>query len=426
VTIIEPAPTRTGSVRSLRIETYSVRTALAVLAGSVREELRLGGTGSSLQLVEHGPAHRPAGWIRVRPRLAGVCRSDFKFLSIVGWGRTILAVTGLPTGVVPGHEVVGTVTEADEDGTFAVGDRVVLEPTISCEDKGLEPCRACRAGDDHVCERMAARGSQAPGPGFGHNGRYGGGWSEEVIAPARRAYQVPEGMDDQTAVLAEPTAVAVHAVARNLPPPESEVLVIGPGTIGLATVAALRAFVPTVRITVAGLGHFADDLATAAGADALVHGTRAELVEAAAGTLGAEVVGGRLSGPVIDAGFDVVFDAVASEQTIDDALRMTRPRGRIVVLGTAVAQKVDWTFTWYREIGIRGTIYYADEDVPEGGGLEPGRRRAMTIALELLAEAGLGPLVTHIFPLEEPLEALRTAKAGPGAEALKVTFSPDV
>lgn len=402
---------------------------MTALGGRFRPELYHGGRGSALRLVESPAPERPPGWVRIRPTLAGICASDRKMLHlhpthVSGFGRTILAVMGLPRAVVLGHEIVGVVTEADADAPVSEGDRVVAEPILSCADKGFAPCDRCRAGDDHVCERRPAAGHLSPGNGFGHEARYGGGWSEELVAPAHRVFEVPDGLDDRSAVLAEPTAVSVHGVLRNLPSPGDRVLVIGPGAIGLAAVRALRALAPECHVTVAGIAAASDRHALDAGAHALVHGTRRTLVEAAASATGTSIHGNRLSGPVLASGFDVVFDAVGSPQTVDDAMRTTRPGGRIVMLATASEQPFDWTLVWVRELTVRGTAYYATEAVPDGAASPGGRRRAMAVALDLLADQPPGHLVTHTFALEDVVAALDTAAAGPAVGAVKVAFDP--
>lgn len=412
-------------VRSLRLSVYSLETVLALVGGRFRPDLRRGGRGSPLRLEEAPPPVRPPGWVRIRPTLSGVCASDRKILSLTGWGRTLLSLYGLPSAIVPGHEIVGTVVDCDPDAGVARGERVVAEPTLSCADKGLEVCATCAEGKDHMCERIPVPGALVAGQGFGSNARYGGGWSEALVAPARRVFPVPEDIDDRDAVLAEPLAIAVQAVASAPPSPGARVLVIGPGTLGLCTVLALRALAPDVEVTVAGIHRFADPIAARLGAAHLVHGTRGVLVGAAAAVLGTPVEGGRLSGPILARGFDVVFDCVGSAQTIDDALRMTRPLGSVTLIGTAIVQRTDWTLVWSRALTIRGTLYYGDVEVDERAVLPEGRRRAMEVALEILVRERPGDLVTHIFPLTQAVEALRIAEQGPGAGAVRVAFSPE-
>jgi threonine dehydrogenase-like Zn-dependent dehydrogenase len=413
------------TIEALHLGLAPHRVALAVTAGRYRQDLRHGGSGSPLRLREVRRPERPDGWVRVEPILAGICASDRKMLQVTTVGRPIYAFYGLDRqGVVPGHEVVGRVVECDPDSGFTVGDRVVPEPSLSCEHKGFVRCARCAAGDDHRCAHQADTGTGAPGLGFGFHARFGGGWGRELVVPADRLHHVPDGLDDRSAVLTEPVGVAVHAVLREPPRAGERALVIGPGAIGLGVVMALTTLVPEVEVTVAGLGDFADEAATRAGARHLLHGSRRPLVEAAGAQLGSIVRGNRLTGPVLEHGFDVVYDGVGTPQTVDDALRMLRPGGRLVLLATSAEQPVDWTLLWHRELSIHGRGYYAVEDVPAGGALPPGRRRALAIALELLTETRPGHLVTHVFRLDESVAALATSAAGPAAGAIKVAFAP--
>lgn len=414
-----------GTIRALELRLSPHRVLAAVTAGRFRDDIRHGGTLSPLRLADVTAPERRPGWVRIAPTLAGICGSDRKLLSITGMGLPLTALYGFPRhGIVLGHEIVGTVLEADDDSGLSEGDRVVAEPTLACADKGFVPCARCERGDDHQCARIAERGTLGQGHGFGFDARYGGGWAEQLVAPAERVRHVPDGLDDRSAVLTEPMAVAVHAILRDAPPKGARVLVTGPGAIGLCLTMALQTLLPDVHVTVAGLDHRTDDLATRAGADDLVHGTKRTLVETLGHHLDTPIRGNRVSGPVLEGGVDVVYDTVGSSQTIDDAFRVLRPGGTLVLVGTASDQTVDWSLVWHRELRVRGTAYYADEDVPRGGSVPDSRRRAFDVALDILGEHRPGHLVTHVFALEDSVEALATAAAGPAAQAVRVAFSP--
>lgn len=407
----------TATMRALRLDVLHPRAVLALAAGRFRSDLYHGGTGSPLRLVHSAAPERPAGWVRVRPTLSGICGSDLKLLKLLnGFSPSITALAGMPRRTIPGHEIVGTVTQADDDAGVTLGDRVAIDPLLGCRDKGLEPCPECRAGRPQVCHAAGRSGMFTPGHGSGYNAAYGGGWAEQVVAPAERVHPVPADLEDAVAVLTEPMAVAVQAVGRQLPSPDARVLVIGPGTIGICLVHALRALAPEVHVTVAALDDSRDRSLREAGAHAVIHGTRRDLVTDAGQALGVPATGSRLSGLVLEAGFDVVYDCIGSEQTLDDAMRMTRPRGTTVLVGTAGRQSVDWTFVWLRDLTIRGTFSYGHIDALEG-------RHAFDVALDILL-ARRPSLVTHVFPLEERVRALEVAEAGPAADAVKVAFAP--
>lgn len=408
------------TMRALQLELQPLRAAWAVAAKKWRPGAWAGGAGSPLQLKEIPRPEMPADdWARVRVDLGGICASDLKLLKVTGMSPILSAWADTRQPAVLGHEIVGTVTDAGPRSGVNEGDRVVAEPLLSCRDKGFDdPCAACTRGEDHRCERRAEPGTLGcVGDGFGFNARFGGGWAEELVAPGPRCFTVPTSLADHDAVLAEPVAIAIHAVSRHRPEAGQRALVIGPGTIGMSTLMALRALAPQAEITVGGLGTFADDLARDLGAAHLIHGTRTDLVEDARRVTGGVLRKPLVGRPVLDAGgFDVIYDCVGSEQTIDDALRMLRPGGCLVLLATSGRQKVDWTLVWFRELSVVGTVFYARER--EG-------RRAMAQAVDLLMDVRPGErMVTHRFPLEAHTTALLTAAKGPRAKAVKVAFTP--
>ncbi|MDX1658178.1 MAG: zinc-binding dehydrogenase [Nitriliruptorales bacterium] len=416
----------TATMRALAVDLVSPRGVLSTVAGGFRDELRYGGTGSVLQLTEVPVPERRRGWVRIRPTLAGICASDHKLLTLTAHSITLSALHGLPwQRIVPGHEIVGEVVEADPDAQVSPGDRVVAENLVSCVHKGFARCSRCEDSLEGLCAHFADEGTATRGGfGFGNHADYGGGWSEQLVAPEELVHPVPDDLDDRTAVLAEPTAIGVHAILSNPPARDGRILVVGPGGIGLTLCHALSALVPAAEVTVAGLGHFADGLAVRAGAAHLLHGTGRELVTSAGEVLGTPVRGNRLSGPVLEDGFDVIYDTVGSEQTLNDAIRMLRPRGELVLIATAAERSLDLGLVWHRELSIRGTAFYGRSDVPDGALVPGGRRREMAIALDVLGQQRPDDLVTHVFALGDHLEALRTSAAGPAREAVRVAFDP--
>ena len=406
-------------MRALRFTPWSPRAAYAAVAGRWRPDAWAGGAGSPLRLVEMpSPALPGQAWVRVDVSLGGVCGSDLKILHVRGLEPVTFAYTRWRQPIVPGHEIVGVVSGAGRHAGIAEGTRVVAEPLLSCRDRGREEdeCSHCRSGLFWHCDAAPDGGSLDPGQGFGFNARYGGGWAQQLVAPASRCVPVPDQLDDTDAVLAEPLSVAIRAVQRASPPPGGRALVIGPGPIGLCVLIALRALHPDVEIAVAGLGGFADDLCRDLGADVLLHGRRAQLLESAATSVGAILRRGPLGPPVLDrGGFDVVYDCVGSNQTIDDAARMLRPGGHLGLVATAGRQQMDWSLIWFRELRVSGTICYRND----------GRRRDMQTAVDVLSDVRPGTrLVTHTFSLDAAPQALKIAAAGPGAGAVKVAFRP--
>jgi threonine dehydrogenase-like Zn-dependent dehydrogenase len=218
------------------------------------------------------------------------------------------------------------------------------------------------------------------------------------MAHASQLHAVPEALSDQDAVMIEPTACAVHAALSAGIAAGDLIAVVGAGTLGLTTVAALHRLVrPTTGCTVVvGAKHARQrELATSLGADHVVPPDQlARAVRRRAGSL---VVAGRLT-----EGADVVFDCVGSAASITEALSMVRPRGRVVLVGMPAKVAVDLAPLWHRELTLVGAYAYGREPSPGPGGAD---RRSFELAIDLVADASLGRLVSALYPLERYEEA---------------------
>jgi threonine dehydrogenase-like Zn-dependent dehydrogenase len=356
-------------------------------------------------------------WVRVRPVLSGICGSDLA--SITAEGSPFFApLTSFPFTF--GHEVVGTFVEAGSsvDGVQA-GDRVVVEPALHCEVRGVEPaCTACRQGQYGNCTSVTT-GDISPGVQTGYCRDTGGGWSASLVAHEVQLHKVPDAVPDEAAVLAEPFSCALHAVLRALPKDGTagHILVIGCGTMGLLVIAALRAVGAPCRVFAAAKHGHQQELARQLGADQLVgvgRGAYDELCKLSGATLHLP----ELGEPTVLGGFDIVFDCVGSPRSLDEALRFTRARGRTVLVGMpGIPKTVDWTTIWYKELHVLGTYTYGTEEV--GG----ERLRTFALALRLLAGGlDLRPLVTHRFPLRDYRQAIRTALQTRRYQSVKTVF----
>jgi L-iditol 2-dehydrogenase len=416
------------TVRALELSLAPHR-ALSTLARAVVSERATYGSGPlpALRLTDVPRPARPPGWIRVAPTLDGICGSDRKLLSLTGLGTTLTALHGFPRHpVVPGHEVVGTVLEADDTAGVSVGQRVVVDPLLGCDAKGYARCDRCATDRVRHCAHLADAGTLAPGLGPGFHRRYGGGWGGELVAPAANVLPVPDDLDDRSAVLAEPMAVAVHAVLHVPPPAGARVVVLGAGPIGLGVAMACTALRPDVQVAVSALDRRTDEHVLRTGATELLHGTGRALLGAAADLYDTPLRGTRLSGKVLEDGADTVVDCVGSARSLDDATRLLRPGGTLVLVGTAARTDLDLSLVWHRELSIAGVAHQGVDEVPAGAldGIAPGRRRTLEVALDVLRHHRPGHLVTHVFPLEDHVEALTASAAGPDAGAVKVAFAP--
>ena len=361
----------------------------------------LAGPISSLRLMHREPPSLPgAGWARIRPLLSGICGSDLATVS----GEASFyfsALVSMP--FVPGHEVVGELLD-DVDGLGA-GQRVVLDPVLGCTARGIDPpCEPCSRGEHGLCERITG-GHVATGLQTGYCADTGGGWSGALVAHRSQLHAVPDAMPDATALMTEPLACAIHAVRRAAVPRDARVLVVGSGTVGLLTIAALREVSEAGPIVaVAKHGHQAA-LARRFGATEVV--PPGEALGAVRRATRAFRLHPERSAPFLLGGADVTFDCAGTRASLDAALRATRARGRVVL--AAMPARADLSPAWYRELEVVGA--YA------GAG-------AFTESMAFLADADLGALVSATYPLSRWREAIDHALTAGRLGSIKIAFDP--
>jgi len=391
-------------MKALQFERNVARYAAAVIAG--RAVPGSGARVGPLRLRDLDPPRLPGPeWVLLRPRLSGICGSDLATIDGTS-SRYFEPIVSFP--FVPGHEVV-----ADRVGTDG-SDRVVIEPVLGCVTRNIDPvCPACARGDLGNCERIAF-GDLEPGLQTGFCCDTGGGWSTVMVAHPSQLHEVPADMSDEAAVIVEPTACAVHGALAAGVRDGDTVVVIGSGTLGLLTIAALRAHTPASTILATAKYPAQRELALALGATKVVE--PAELKRAVRRITGTLALGDgdihRLTG-----GVDVVIDCVGSEASLTEALAVVRPKGRIAMVGMPGHVHVDLTGLWQREITLFGAYAYGTETLADGS-----RRRTFDLAFDLVRSADLGRLVSATYPLARFTDAVaHAAGAGPRG-AVKIAF----
>jgi threonine dehydrogenase-like Zn-dependent dehydrogenase len=392
------------------IPTYLVTLA----AGAISPRLRMGPHACTRYGEVDEPRLPDDHWVRVQTRLGGICGSDLAVVALRASPATS-PFSSFP--FVLGHENVGTIEELGPAVRgFARGERVVVNPLLACGPRAIEPpCPACRDGQPSRCEHFTD-GAIPPGMLIGTTRGLGGSWGERFVAHQSQVLRVPEAVSDEAAVLVEPFACSVHAV-RSAPPAAGErVLVVGAGSIGLLTVAALRALAPESAVTVLARHDFQRDHALRLGAAQVVMG-RGDRIAALAEAGRARLLKTLIGPPATVGGFDRSFVCVGGRAGVDDALRFTRAGGTVVLLGNVRSlDGLDWTPVWLKELTLRGSLTY---------GLHAGSDRgAFAEALDLIASgrAPVAPLVTHTFPLAQHARALATATDKGQSKSVKVAF----
>ena len=274
-------------------------------------------------------------------------------------------VTGHMGPMVIGHEFVGRVASlgSDVDG-FGVGDLVASGAGVWCG-----TCRWCREGRTNLCERYYTHGLNAPG-----------GLAEQVVVPASTCRTVPPGLDPVAAALAQPVAVAVHAVRRSGAAPGDRVAVIGAGAIGSLIAAAARFFgvedliavdVDEERLRTARRMGAAESL------DASV-GDPVEKIR--------ELTGG--------AGADLVIEASGAAATPQQAIDAARRGGAVLIVGLQAApRRLDLHSLAVREVDVRSTnAHVCETDLPDALRILAATPLADTVIGQVIELGDLVPL----------------------------------
>lgn len=384
----------------IALEIYrSVPRYLAARAVGARAPGLLAGPVAPLRLVEREPPQLPApGWTGVRPLLSGICGSDLTTIA----GRSSFYFTALVSlPFVPGHEVVGEVV-GDVDG-FSQGDRVVIDPVLGCEARGITPeCAPCSSGEKGLCERVTG-GHVGPGLQTGYCHDTGGGWSEMMLAHKSQLHKIPEVTSNEAALMVEPLACAIHAVKRVAMPNEATVLIVGAGTVGLLTLMALREFSEAAKIIIVAKYERQAEIARAYGAEVV---TPADALGAVRRGTRAFRLDPERTDPFLLGGVDVAFECVGSKKGLDLAQRCTKARGTVVLSG--MPEGGDLSPAWFRELNIVGAY--------SGAG-------CFDDAIKM-ADSEIGKLVGPAYPLSGWREAIDHALSAGSLGATKVVFDP--
>ncbi len=346
------------------------------------------------------------GWHRVQTRLAGICGSD---LTLVEGHASMYFEDYVSFPFVPGHEVVG---ELDD------GSRIVLEPVLGHEARGVEPPFEGAApgdGDDYAhTATTSANGMVEPGIQTGFCCSTGGGWAPWFWAHESQLHRIVDDMPDERAVLVEPLAGGIHAALLAWPPVTDVnkpiVAVLGAGTMGLAAIAGLRRYVPDVQIIVGARYPHQMAFAKAIGADTVVRAP--ELDRAVRRVAGCHMIGTTLS-----SGAHVTIDAVGNSGSITDCLRITRPRGRVVLMGMPADVTLDLTGLWHRETELKGAYTYGTETMPDGT-----TARTFDLAIDTANHYEAERLLSATYRIDEHVDAIAHAAAAGRRGAVKIAF----
>ena len=319
-------------------------------------------------LIDELDAPQPQpGQVQIRVRAGGICGSD---LSYYFKGKSGDFAVREP--FVLGHEVAGEIAALGEGvSDLSVGQRVAVNPGLNCG-----TCRYCLKGMSNHCLNMRFMGSASTFP------HMQGMFRQFIAVDARQCVPVPEGLDFAMASMAEPLAVALHALRMAGSLVGAKVLLVGCGPIGCILLAVARR-AGAHHLVAVDLAEKALQMAATLGADETVLAndqTRIDQWSQQRGT------------------FDVVLEASGSPAGLDTALRAARAGGTVIQVGNLPAghSPVPANLVMAKELRYQGSFRFTDE---------------YAVAAEELGahKIDLRPLMTHAFPLEEANRAFEVA-----------------
>ena len=293
----------------------------------------------------------------------GICGSDVHYFHSGCCGAYKV---NLEEDFMLGHECAGTIVEVGEEvKTLKIGDRVALEPGITCGE-----CEACKSGHYNLCPDVQFL---ATPPVQGCN--------EEYIAfPENMCFKLPENVSTKEGALVEPLSVGFYAAEQGQVNTGDTVVIMGAGCIGLVTLLACKAH-GAGKIIVADLVDARLQKALELGATEIINSGRENLREKVK-----EITEGR--------GCDVVFETAGSPVTIAETPFLVRRGGTITLVGISAKEEINYNFAQImdKEATIKSVFRYKN--------IYP-----KAIAAISSGSINVKNIVTHEFDLEHIQEA---------------------
>jgi len=298
--------------------------------------------------------------VKIKVKAAGICGSEVHAYNGTHPFRHPPAIMG--------HEVSGEVAGVGSAvRRFRPRDRVVVEPQKSCGS-----CIYCRGGDYYVCRQKVVLGTTT----------WNGAFGEYVVAPEGIVHPLPANMSYEEGALVEPLAVGLHAVRQSSVKLGSSVVMIGSGTIGLATMACAQAQ-GAGHIIAADVIEFNLQIAKKMGATRAVNVKQERLEEV-------------VKKEVHPAGAEIGFDAAGYPSVVDDLLAVVRRKGEIVLIALFEEPVVI-----KNSFGIIGGEMHLK-------GVQMYDRADFLAAIDMISlqRIDVKPFITHRLPVEEAQKGL--------------------
>jgi L-iditol 2-dehydrogenase len=308
-----------------------------------------------------GPSIEKETDVLLKIEKVGICGSDVHYYETGRIGEQIVEYP-----FIIGHECSATVETLGGSVTgVKVGDQVVVDPAASCHQ-----CDQCIQGRENTCHHVRFLG--APGQG-------GGCLCEYLVMPGECCFPTNGKITLEQAALCEPLSIGVYAVKRGGLPKDADVAILGAGPIGLSCLH-------NVIAAKARICYVTDKI------DERVEGAKKG---------GADWVGNPNNQDIVKeilhrqpAGMDVVFECAGQQETIDQAIEMLKPGGRLVLIGSPRTERVSFDIDRLRRKEITITNIRR-------------QNKCTQKAIDLIASGKVNTefMITHRFGLEDTKKA---------------------
>jgi alcohol dehydrogenase, propanol-preferring len=311
--------------------------------------------------------------VLVKVKAVGVCHSDLHLWEggyDTGDGFMKVTDRGVKFPVIPGHEIVGTVTEIGSSVQgIAVGDNVLVYPWIGCGN-----CVACRIGNDNVCDTPRSLGVFQ-----------NGGYAEYALVPHFKFLAKVTGIElDAAASLACSGLTAYTAIKKSNATSQSNMVIFGAGGLGLMGVQIARA-VTNANIIIVDIDDVKLQTAKELGADHAVNSKDPDAVQKIMALCGGK-------------GAECVIDFVNAPPTVKMGLAIIRKRGTMTLVGL-FGGAIDLSLV---SIPLKAIIIQ---------GAYTGNYNDMVELLNLAKRGVINPIVSKKYSLSEANTALEDLKS---------------
>ncbi|CAM3440766.1 NAD(P)-dependent alcohol dehydrogenase [Marinicrinis lubricantis] len=302
----------------------------------------------------------------VRVYCIGICGSDVHYYEHGKIGRYVVE-----SPLILGHELAGEVVQVgNQVSHVAVGDRVAVEPGVTCG-----RCAYCKSGRYNLCPDVV----------FMATPPVNGAWAEYVTIRSDFLFKLPDGMSFEQGALLEPLSVGMHAMKRGRVSPADRVLVTGLGPIGLLAAQAAQLY-GVGEIYGSDVVPFRQQLAKEIGVKGVFDPSKENVKE-------------RIEQLTEGEGVDVIVETSGNARAISDAVTTVKRGGRIVFVGLPAQDEISIHMNQLidAELDVYGVFRYANTYPAAIQALQQGK-------------VDIEQVITHRYPLSRIKEAVEMAR----------------